>query len=120
MSNENFVNTVSITKEEFLNVFKTIEKYQKHSDVLNDAIRTVGDGYFMFDAAESLVITICKLLGIIMDSPEDPNYGNDIEYYIYESPHASITVDEKEYKLDSPEALYDYLYEMKKLSNKEV
>ena len=56
MSNENFVNTVSITKEEFLNVFKTIEKYQKHSDVLNNAIRTVGDGYFMFDAAESLVL----------------------------------------------------------------
>ena len=55
MSNENFVNTVNITKEEFLNVFKTIEKYQKHSAVLNDAIRTVGDGYFMFDAAESLV-----------------------------------------------------------------
>ena len=49
MSNENFVNTVSITKEEFLNVFKTIEKYQKHSDVLNNASRTVGDGYFMFD-----------------------------------------------------------------------
>ncbi len=120
MGNKNFVNTVSITKEEFLNVFKTIEKYQKHSDVLNDAIRTVGDGYFMFDAAESLVSTICKLLGIIMDSPEDPNYGNEIEYYIYESPNASITVDEKEYKLDSPEALYDYLYEMRQLSNKEV
>lgn len=34
MSNENFVNTVNITKEEFLDVFKTIEKYQKHSDVL--------------------------------------------------------------------------------------
>ena len=69
MSNENFVNTVNITKEEFLDVFKTIEKYQKHSDVLNDAISTVGDGYFMFDAAESLVITICKIIGIIMDSP---------------------------------------------------
>lgn len=120
MSNENFVNTVNITKEEFLDVFRTIEKYHEHSELLYNAFRTIGDGYFMFDAAESLVITISKLLGIIMDSPDDPNYGNDIEYYIYESPNASITVNEKEYKLDSPEALYDYLYDMKQLSNKEV
>ena len=43
-----------------------------------------------------------------MSSPETEEYGNDIDYYMFEE-CKKVWINEKEYDISTPEKLYDFL-----------
>lgn len=108
MKANNITNTITLTREEFNEVFEAIDKYRNDCDKLSDAISSIGDGYFIFDSAEHLVSVISSLLTKMTGATDDPTYGSDIDYYLYED-NPKIYVDEKEYPLENSDMLFDYL-----------
>ena len=108
VSKDSFTNKVTLTKEEFCKIIRTMEKYREDEDLLSNAIRTIGDGYFTFESAYQMMYVIINLLGKIMGSPETEEYGNDIDYYMFED-CKKVWIDEKEYDISTPEKLYDFL-----------
>lgn len=108
VSKDSFTNNVTLTKDEFCKIIRTMEKYREDEDLLSNAISSIGDGYFTFESAYQMMYVIINLLGKIMDSPETEEYGNDIDYYMFEE-CKKVWIDEKEYDISTPEKLYDFL-----------
>ena len=108
VSKDSFTNKVTLTKDEFCKSIRTMEKYRDDEDLLSNAISSIGDGYFTFESAYQMMYVIINLLGKIMSSPETDEYGNDIDYYMFEE-CKKVWIDEKEYDISTPEKLYDFL-----------
>lgn len=99
---------LNISKERFVKYIKDIEKYRDDSDKINEVISGIGDGYFVFNAADQLMYIIIELLGELTNSVNTDEYGNDIDYYLFED-SKKVWVDEQEYDISTPEKLYDFL-----------
>lgn len=108
VSKDSFTNKVTLTKDEFCKIIRIMEKYREDEDLLSNAISSIGDGYFTFESAYQMMYVIINLLGRIMGSSETEEYGNDIDYYMFEK-CKKVWIDEKEYDISTPEKLYDFL-----------
>lgn len=108
VNKDSFTNKVTLTKDEFCKIIRTMEKYREDEDLLSNAISSIGDGYFTFESAYQMMYVIINLLGRIMDSPETEEHGNDIDYYMFEE-CKKVWIDKKEYDISTPEKLYDFL-----------
>ena len=108
VSKDSFTNKVTLTKEEFCKIIRTMEKYREDEDLLSNAIFSIGGGYFTFESAYQMMYVIINLLGKIMGSPETEERGDDIDYYMFEE-CKKVWIDEKEYDISTPEKLYDFL-----------
>lgn len=118
VSKDSFTNKITINKDEFCSIIKDIEKYREDSNELNRVISNIGDGYFIFNSADKLMYIISQLLGKIMNSEENDDYLNDIDYYLFEE-NKKVTMDNKEYFLNTPESLYEFLIDVNS-RNKEM
>ena len=117
VSKDSFTNKITINKDEFCSIIKDIEKYREDSNELNRVISNIGDGYFIFNSADKLMYIISQLLGKIMNSEENDDYLNDIDYYLFEE-NKKVSMNDKEYLLDTPENLYDFLVDANNKDNK--
>lgn len=97
-----------ISKEDFVRYMNIIEKYREDSDKLSDVISSIGDGYFIFNAADNLMYAISEILGRLTNSVTTDDYGNDIDYYLFED-SKKVWVNEEEFDISTPEKLYDFL-----------
>lgn len=116
VSKDSFTNKITINKDEFCSIIREIEKYEKDTDELNKVIHCIGSGYIIFDSASKLVSIICDILGKVMNSDKTLEYGNDIEYYLYEK-SKKVWINETEYDISTPEKLYEFLIEMNVRNN---
>lgn len=107
---------INISKEDFCKCIDVIEKYKNAELEVSDVISKYGDGYFIFNPGWNVVYSLIKTLGILTNSPETEDYGNDIDYYLFES-CKQVWIGETKYDISTPEKLYEYLIiQDKKLS----
>lgn len=99
---------ININKKDFVEYIDKIQEYIEDSNKLNEVISSVGDGYFVFSSADTLMYIIIELLGKLTNSTTTDEYGNDIDYYFFED-SKSVWVNDKEYIIDTPEKLYNFL-----------
>lgn len=99
---------LKISKDEFCNCVKSIEVYMKDMEELNNAVRKVGSGVFTIDSADSMMFQLIKVLGELTNSEETDEYGNDIDYYLFEK-CKTVRLNGTNYDINTPELLYDYL-----------
>ena len=104
-----------ITKETFIKAINTIEKYDKKEQKIYNATNGAID-FLNIPEIGDLVTILIQVLGECTNSPETDEYGNDIDYYIYQTNYGEkaneyyyTEQDGTEYHFNTPEDLWSYL-----------
>lgn len=99
---------IKINKEDFCKHVRKLEKYIEDMQKLNQLFSDIGDGYFSIYSVNDLGNSLIELLGSLTNSEVTDIYGNDIDYYLFESSR-KVYIDDIEYDISTPEKLYDFL-----------
>ena len=112
--------TAPMTKEEFVNLFNTIQSYRDKFDVLADAAEALSEGFYVnfFPNLkyESLIVDLLNRL--FKEDPENSifdwfmyelNFGRDYKEGTNDGLFTIFESDNSTHLINSSEALYDYL-----------
>lgn len=103
---------MSISKEDFVQIIDKLQRYVDESSALSTVLRVISGKDFNYSSADALMYTVIHLLTKSINSDIDDyneQYNEDIEYYLFEEGARCTTINDKEFLIDTPESLYDYL-----------
>lgn len=94
-----------LSKNEFVEVIKSIQEQDKINEEVSKALKKVIDGYFVYGSENRWLVSLLKTLAVMFADTE----LKTIEWWLYEDVEKIITDDGVDHLIDTPEALYDYL-----------
>lgn len=99
-----------ISRDTFITVLQLIREQEEINDKVEAVLDLVGDGHFVYGVKNKLHQATMLLL------KEDCNDRYDyIDWWLYESTDHVVSDDTKEWHLDTPDDLYDFLVENQEL-----
>lgn len=103
---------MNISKEDFVRMINKLQRYVDESSALSTMIRVISNNDFNYGSADALMYAVIYLLTKLINSDIDnynEQYDEDIECYLFEQGARCVTINDKEFIIDTPEALYDYI-----------
>lgn len=96
-----------LTKETFCEALRLIKEQEEKNDKFSRALNEMGNGFIAFGGEDRYLDAVLIVLKEAMDDKYDY-----IRWWLYEASgnyKVSIPYTNKQYKLETPEALYDYI-----------
>ncbi len=102
---------MNISKEDFVDMVDRLMIYTTERSLLHRTICVLNHSEtdFNFKSADMLMYAVIHFLTKLTSSDPDVQYDKEIQYFVFEVKPKRVTVDNKEFFLNTPEDLYDYL-----------
>lgn len=103
---------LNISKEDFVRMIDKLQRYVDESSALSTTLSVISNKDFNYGSADALMYAVVYLLTKLINSDIDDyneQYDGDIECYLFEQGARCVIINDKEFIIDTPEALYDYI-----------
>jgi len=101
---------MKITKEQFIKAISQIQNFRSQQDTINQLIDKITDGFAVVDVGNYLINEIVELINTNLNI-EDTEL---IFWWLYDTSKKIIYTDDKSYKVETIEELWDYIQEFYK------